>query len=232
MKVDISVIIPVLNEASRINDAVKNLYSQGYPGTMEIIVVDGRKDGSTIKCIQNPGVMKICSAPGRGIQMNRGAEIASGEILVFLHADTLLPENAFHLIQEVMKDKNVNSGAFDLSIDGKAFTYRIIEKAASLRSRITGIPYGDQAIFIRKPFFFRIGKYREIPIMEDVDLMRRIKKAKGRVCFIEKPVKTSSRRWEKEGILQCILRNWLLMALYLCGITPGKLAKFYKHPSA
>lgn len=232
MKVDISVIIPVLNEASRINDAVKNLYSQGYPGTMEVIVVDGRKDGSTIKNIQNPGVMKISSVPGRGIQMNRGAEIASGEILVFLHADTLLPENAFLLIQEVMKDRRVTSGAFDLSIDGRAFVYRIIEKTATLRSRITGIPYGDQVIFIRKSFFFRLGKYSEIPIMEDVDLMRRIKKAKGCVCFIEKPVKTSFRRWEKEGILQCTLRNWLLMTLYLCGINPEKLAKFYKHHSA
>jgi len=232
MKVDISVIIPVLNEAARINGAIETLFAQGYPGTMEVIVVDGQKEGSTINCIQNPKVVKIISAPGRGVQMNRGADIASGETLLFLHCDTQLPENAFHRIQAVMKGKRVNAGAFDLFIDGKSFAYRIIEKTASLRSRITRIPYGDQAIFIRKSFFLRLGRYSEIPIMEDVDLMRRIKRAKGCICFIDKPVKTSSRRWQKEGLLKCTLRNWLLMTLYLCGMSPEKLARFYKHNAA
>jgi len=232
MKVDISVIIPVLNEAARINEAVEALFDQVCPGTMEVIVVDGQKDGSTINCIQNSKVVKIISAPGRGVQMNRGADIASGEILLFLHCDTLLPENAFHFIQTMMQNERVKAGAFDLSIDGNAFAYRIIEKTASLRSRITGIPYGDQAIFIRKSFFSRLGQYNEIPIMEDVDLMRRIKRAKGGICFIDKPVKTSPRRWQKEGLLKCTLRNRLLMIFYVCGISPEKLARFYKHNAA
>ncbi len=232
MKVDISVIIPVLNEAERINKAVEALFDQAYPGTMEVIVVDGDQEGSTVHCIQNPKVVKIISAPGRGVQMNRGADTALGEILLFLHCDTVLPQNAFHLIQTKMQNKWVKAGAFDLSIGGKALAFRIIEKTASLRSRLTRVPYGDQAIFIRRAFFFRLGRYRKIPIMEDVELMRRIKREKGHICFIDKSVKTSPRRWQKEGLLKCTLRNRLLMILYLCGKKPETLARFYKHHAA
>ena len=232
MKVDISVIIPVLNEAARINGAVEALLDQACPGTMEVILVDGDQEGSTIHCIRDSKVIKIISEPGRGVQMNRGADIASGEILLFLHCDTVLPKNAFHLIQTVMQNKRVKAGAFDLSIGGSAFAFRIIEKTASLRSRLTRVPYGDQAIFIRKSCFFEWGRYKEIPIMEDVDLMRRIKREKGRICFIGQPVITSPRRWQKEGLLKCTLRNRLLMILYLCGKKPETLARFYKHHAA
>ncbi len=233
MTVDVSVIIPVLNEELRINGAIETLFSQGYSGTMEVIVVDGKSDSSTIHCIQNSKVIKkIISDPGRGVQMNRGASIASGETLLFLHCDTVLPKNAFFHIQKAMQDKRVKAGAFDLSIDGKSFAYRVIETIASFRSRVTKVPYGDQAIFIRRSFFFRLGRYKEIPIMEDVDLMQRVKKEKGRLCFIKNPVKTSCRRWQKEGILRCTLRNWLLIILYLCGQKPEKLARHYKSNTA
>lgn len=229
MKIDISVIIPVWNEQARINDTIENLRDQSYPGTMEVIVADGQKDGSTVGCIRNSKVIKIISAPGRGPQMNSGAKIASGETLLFLHCDTVLPENAFQLVQEAMQDKRVNAGAFDLSIGGRTFAYRMIEKTASLRSRLTRIPYGDQAIFIRRSIFFRLGAYSEIPIMEDVDLMRRLKRERGCIRFIDKPVMTSPRRWQKEGLVRCTLRNWMLISLYLCGEKPEKLARFYKN---
>ncbi len=229
MKIDISVIIPVLNEQAGINDAVKNLYDQSFPGTIEVIVVDGQKDGATISCILNSKVIKGISAPGRGRQMNSGAKMASGETLVFLHCDTVLPENAFQLVQTAMQNKRVNAGAFDLSIGGDAVAYRVIEKTVSFRSRLTKIPYGDQAIFIRRSLFFRLGAYRDIPVMEDVDLMRRIKREKGSICFIDKPVTTSPRRWQKEGLVRCTLRNWMLISLYLCGKKPEKLARFYKN---
>ena len=229
MRIDISVIIPVWDEQARINDAIENLRDQSYPGTMEVIVADGQKDGSTVGCIRDSKVIKIISAPGRGVQMNSGAKTASGETLLFLHCDTVLPENAFQLVQEAMQDKRVNAGAFDLSIGGRAFAYRIIERTASLRSRLTRIPCGDQAIFIRRSVFFRLGAYSEIPIMEDVDLMRRLKRERGGICFIHKPVMTSPRRWQKEGLVGCTLRNWMLISLYLCGEKPEKLARFYKN---
>jgi len=232
MKIDISVIIPVLNEQEKINDAIENLYEQGFPGTIEVIVVDGAKDGSTINCIRDSKVIGIISTPGRGPQMNSGAKTASGETLLFLHCDTVLPQNAFQMIQKVMKNKRVKAGAFDLTISGNTFAYRIIERIVSFRSRLTKIPYGDQAIFIRKLFFFRIGLYKEIPIMEDVDLMQRIKKENGRLCFIDTPVSTSPRRWQKEGLVRCTLRNWILITLYLCGKQPETLARFYKNNSA
>lgn len=228
MKTDISIIIPVLNEQASINQSIKNLYHQNFSGTWEVIVVDGSREGSTIDCIQDQKVIKITSAPGRGPQMNSGARIASGETLLFLHCDTILPENALVSVQKAMQNESVKAGAFDLSIDGKGFAYRIIEKTASLRSRITKIPYGDQSIFIRRSYFFDIGQYGGIPIMEDVDLMIRIKNAKGRIQFLNIRASTSSRRWRQEGIVCCTLRNWMLSTLFFLGMKPEKLAKFYK----
>ena len=127
-----------------------------------------------------------------------------------------------------MEDCSCIAGAFDLAIDSDKPAFRLIEKAASLRSRMTRIPYGDQVIFIRKGEFRELGGFRDIPIMEDVDIMRRIKKRKGRICIIGKAVRTSPRRWEKEGIVYTTLRNWLLITLYLFGVRPEKLVRFYR----
>lgn len=229
MKIDITVIIPVLNEQARINDTIDSLYAQSFSGTIEVIVVDGHKDGSSINRIRDLRVIKMISEPGRGGQMNCGAKLASGDTLVFLHGDTALPQNAFYLIKRAMQDKRINAGAFDLSIGNESLAYWVIGKLSSLRSRLTRIPYGDQAIFVRRLFFFRIGAYKEIPIMEDVDLMQRIKKKRGGICFVGSPVVTSPRRWEKEGLIQCTLRNWMLISLYLLGEKPETLARFYKN---
>jgi len=165
---------------------------------------------------------------GRARQMNKGAVHAGGKILLFLHADTLLPEGALQRISALMEKGAVVAGAFELGIDSARPVFRIIEKAASLRSRILRIPYGDQAIFIRKDYFRALGGFREIPLMEDVELMRRIKKAGDRISIIPEKVKTSPRRWEKEGILFCTLRNWTLISLYFLGVSPERLAKFYR----
>jgi len=228
MKPDISIVIPVLNEHAVINKTIKVLYHQQFSGIFEVIVVDGSKDGSTISRIQNKAVIKIISPPGRGPQMNSGARMASGKIILFLHCDTILPEGALNAVLDIMKNQLVKAGAFDLSIDAKGFFYRMIEKTASFRSRITKIPYGDQAIFIRKNYFFEIGQYRNIPIMEDVELMQRIKKAKGSIRIINKQTTTSARRWEQEGALRCTLRNWMILTLFFWGVKPEKLAAFYK----
>ncbi|MCF6247250.1 MAG: TIGR04283 family arsenosugar biosynthesis glycosyltransferase [Desulfobacula sp.] len=240
MSIDISVIIPVLNEKVQINPAIQRLFEQktfwtiestgavDQTGTIEIIVVDGSSNGETLDCIKEDGVKAITSKPGRGRQMNAGAAVASGYILLFLHCDTALPKNGLKKILNTMKNVNCDAGAFDLSINADGFAYRLIEKTASLRSRLTRIPYGDQGLFIQKDFFFNIGQFKEIPIMEDVELMQRIKKQKAGLAFIDDSVLTSPRRWEKEGKVYGTLRNWVIITLYLFGVSPERLAGLYK----
>ncbi|MFO7749434.1 MAG: glycosyltransferase, partial [Desulfobacteraceae bacterium] len=163
VKTDISIIIPVINEQATVNQAIEQLRKQDFQGVVEIVVVDGGRDHATLNAIEDREVVRQVSPPGRGIQMNQGGLVAAGEVLLFLHCDTVLPENGLKTVAEVMAGRNVKAGAFDLSIDRKGVVWRIIEKTASLRSRITRIPYGDQAIFIQRSFFVETGLYRNIP---------------------------------------------------------------------
>jgi rSAM/selenodomain-associated transferase 2 len=160
--------------------------------------------------------------------MNCGAAKSSGDILIFLHADTRLPMNSLHQIAAAMEDTTLIGGAFDLGIDSQRFAFRIIEKMASIRSRLTRIPYGDQAIFMRRNYFQSLGGFKDIPIMEDVELMQRIKRKRGKINILKDKVKTSPRRWENEGVIFCTLRNWFLITLYLLGVKPETLAKLYR----
>jgi rSAM/selenodomain-associated transferase 2 len=194
----------------------------------EFIVVDGSPDGGTVMTVTRQDVQCVKSPQGRASQMNAGAAVATGEILIFLHVDTRLPRKALDLINRTMTRQDLIGGAFDLRIDTERPILKIIARIASLRSRLTRIPYGDQAIFIRRDYFNQMGRYPEIPVMEDVALMRRIKGAGGRIGFIPEPVITSARRWEQEGILYTTLRNWLLLSAYTLGVPPDKLAKYYK----
>jgi len=222
-----SIILPVLNESSIINQTIEHVYRLGYGFYLEVIVVDGDTEGGTVYRIKDERVIKIISPKGRGRQMNKGASVATGDILLFLHTDTELPENAFRTISAVIDKKQYVGGAFDLGIKSGRLIFRLIEKLVYIRTRLTGIPYGDQAIFIKKDIFAGMNGYQEIPIMEDVELMRRIKKSGYKICIIPQRVSTSPRRWEKEGIIYCTLRNWALISLYLSGFKPEKLAKFY-----
>jgi len=223
-----SIILPVLNETALINPMMDHLESLEGSENCEFIVVDGTPDGGTIKAVTRQGVQCVKSPQGRASQMNTGAAMAMGEILIFLHADTRLPRQALELINQAMTRQALIGGAFDLHIDTERLILKIIARIASLRSRLTRIPYGDQAIFIRRDYFHQMGGYPEIPLMEDVALMRRIKRAGGRIGFIPEPVITSARRWEQEGILYTTLRNWLLLSAYTLGMAPDKLAKYYK----
>lgn len=223
-----SFIIPVWNEGAIITRTIEHIWCLHASGGAEIIIVDGDPEGKTIDVARHMGVKAAISEKGRGNQMNRGAALAAGEILVFLHADTTLPSDALELIEATMRDTSCMGGAFDLVIDSERPVFRVIEKAASFRSRITRIPYGDQAIFIRRTDFRDLGGFKNIPIMEDVEIMRRIKKWGGKICIIDRAVRTSSRRWEREGIIYTTLRNWLLLSLYLSGFKPEKLVRFYR----
>jgi len=223
-----SIIIPVFNEQSSINTLIEHLYRLSTGEPLEIIVVDGHPRHTTINVISYKKVIALTSLPGRALQMNLGAASARGEILIFLHADTYLPENGLTRIREVLNDKTVVGGAFDLGIRSDKRIFKLIASVSSLRSRLTRIPYGDQVIFIRKDYFNAMGGYRTIPLMEDVELMQRIKKRGDTICIIKEKALTSPRRWEREGIIYCTLRNWFLVSLYLLGISPNRLTKFYK----
>lgn len=224
----ISVIIPVLNEAEGINGLISHLRNLEGGKDVEIVVVDGDPAGCTIKAIRDADIVTAIGERGRAVQMNRGAALAGGDILLFLHADTLLPRNAFTRIQEAFQEAAYVAGCFDLGIRSARKIFRITERYVTLRTRITRIPFGDQAIFIRREYFERIGGYREFPIMEDVELMRRIRRRGDVLCIIPDKVLTSARRWERDGVLFSTFRNWMLQALYCCGVSPKHLARFYR----
>jgi len=217
----ISVIIPVYNEQGSINDTVSMVRALG---DSEIIVSDG--NGETLKVIDDKDVIKINSEKGRGVQLNTGARAAKGEVLVFLHADTKLPEDAFFEVENILK--SANGGAFDLGIDSGKFIFRIIEKLSSLRSRVTRCPYGDQTIFVRRELFDIVGGFKDHPIMEDVRFMQDIKRLGFKISISKKRSITSARRWKKEGIIYTTLRNWFIISLYYFGVAPEKLKRFYR----
>jgi rSAM/selenodomain-associated transferase 2 len=224
----ISIVIPVLNEAGNINRLITHLRALPSDPEPEIIVVDGDPEKGSLKAIEHAGVVTAAAGPGRAAQMNAGAALASGEVLLFLHADTFPPGNAFASIDAVLQDSRVAGGAFDLGIQTDRRIFRITERYVACRTRITRVPFGDQAIFLRTAVFNQVGGYREIPIMEDVELMGRIRKFGHRISIIPEKVMTSARRWEKEGIIRGTLRNWMLQMLYCGGVAPERLAKYYR----
>ena len=225
-KIEFSIILPVLDEADIINQSLTKLRKYCSEEYVEIIVVDGDEAKGTISKVRVANIIKISSAMGRSRQMNAGAKLASSDILIFLHVDTELPENAMTEIRNVLMQKR--AGAFDITFVGSRLLYKILSFVVLLRSRLTRIPYGDQAIFIKKEFFNKLGGFTDIPIMEDVDLMRRIKKRGDKIGFIRKRVKTSTRRWEAEGLLFTLTRNPILIFLFLCGVSAEKLVHYYK----
>ncbi len=223
-----SIIVPVFHEGKRINELIEFLNRLDSDKNLEIIVVDGSQERDTLMAIHSSHVVKIASEKGRAKQMNAGAHAAKGEILIFLHADTELPFHGLHKINSLMERRDYVGGAFDLGIKSDKFIFKVIGTLSSLRSRLNRIPFGDQAIFIRKEYFNQIGGYKEIALMEDVELMKRIKKSEKKICIFYDRVMTSPRRWEKEGVIYCTLRDWTLQTLYYLGLSPDKLSRFYK----
>jgi len=234
MSTQLSIIIPVYNETATITQTLAHL-AKSFNGIQpEAIVVDGNPHGNTIAFIDSLFHSEkikletiISKRSGRAVQMNAGAGIATGKMLLFLHADTILSEHAVKRMIQQMVDPSLTCGAFSLGIQHPGKAFRLIEFMANLRTRITRLPYGDQAQFFRKDYFDRLGGFAEIPLMEDVEIMQRVKKRKDRCRILPEKVYTSARRWEKEGILYCTLRNWALISLYSLGVSPHRLAKYY-----
>ncbi len=227
MKPVISVIIPVLNEQAVINDTLAHLHSLPCFQPIEIIVVDGDSDAGTLCVISDSRVVKITCSRGRGAQMAEGAKRARGGLIVFLHADTRLPGSAFEDVSTILDENSWAASAFDMGIAAEGTAFRVIETVANLRSRWTGIPYGDQALCVKREWYDRVGGFRPLPLMEDVDLARRLKKEGGLIRFFSSRVRTSARRWEKEGIVRCTLRNWMVLGLYYLGVAPDVLKRYY-----
>ncbi|MBE9581269.1 MAG: TIGR04283 family arsenosugar biosynthesis glycosyltransferase [Proteobacteria bacterium] len=227
-KIKFSIIVPVLHESDTINSLIEHLDRLEYDAGHEIIVADGSPDRDTIQAIGRKSVIKIVAPKGRARQMNAGASMAKGEILIFLHADTKLPRDALTKIASAMAQNHYVGGAFELDIKSERFRFKLLSRWASIRCHLTRIPYGDQAIFIKRDYFNTIGGYRDIPLMEDVELMRRIKRRGDKICILRDRVMTSPRRWEQEGFVYVNLRNAALFIMYLLGVSPEKLASFYK----
>jgi len=222
--VKISVIIPVLNEAislSCISNHLQSLRQQGH----EVIIVDGGSVDNTLAIAYEVTDMVIISKAGRALQMNNGASVASGDIFLFLHADTFLPDNTVQIISDLYQRKNY-WGRFDVRLSSNKYVYRLIEGLMNLRSCITSIATGDQAIFIEKNLFSRVGGFPEIALMEDVEISRQLKKISKPVCIKQKVI-TSSRRWESNGVVTTVLLMWKLRLYYFFGVPPEKLKQLY-----
>ena len=221
----ISVIIPTLHEEHTLPGALARLR---HPAFSEVLVVDGGNRDRTLAdiALAHP-LTRVLNAPtGRARQMNAGASLAKGEILLFLHADTLLPPLAAESIINTMADTRIVGGRFDARLIPDRGLLWVVGRMMSLRSRLTGIATGDQAIFVRRKVFEDIGAFPDIPIMEDIVLSRRLKQA-GRVAALHSCVMTSGRRWERKGAIRTILLMWWLRLLFYLGVSPDRLKRMY-----
>ncbi|MBI5634817.1 MAG: TIGR04283 family arsenosugar biosynthesis glycosyltransferase [Nitrospirae bacterium] len=221
----ISIIIPALNEEFQILRCIDSIRAEDFSG--EIIVADGNSADRTRElALSRTGVMVIASPRGRGAQMNAGAAAATGATLLFLHADTLLEQGWSAELFSFFGDPSVVGGAFRFSIDNPSPKYRLVEAWVHMRCRLFRLPYGDQAIFIRRSVFRDLGGFKEMALMEDVDIVRRMKK-QGKLVMLKRRAVTSGRRWVSKGLLKTAAINQMTMLLYQLGVSPDKLARFY-----
>ena len=219
----ISVIVPVLNEEKTIASALEALRPLA---TEEVIVVDGGSSDCTRELAAQTQAVVLSSSRGRAEQMNQGARVAKGNVLLFLHADTRLPSSAMGDILAALKDPMCVGGRFDVRLDRRGWIFTLIGALINMRSRLTSVATGDQAIFVRRKIFEEVGGFPEIPLMEDIAFSR-VLKIKGRMACLRSQVVTSARRWEKEGVWRTILKMWALRLLFLAGISPFHLKRFY-----
>jgi rSAM/selenodomain-associated transferase 2 len=219
----ISIIVPALNEAASIAAAVE---SAAACRPHEVVVVDGGSTDETAALAQEAGARVLHATRGRGIQQNTGARHATGDVLLFLHADTCLPPDGCRQIEEALRDPCVVCGAFWQHIDAAPRRYRWLEWGNAWRVRWLGVPYGDQGIFVRRAEFEQLGGFPEVPFMEDWLLMRRLRRLAWPV-LLPGPLHVSARRWQRHGVVRQTLRNWCLTAAATAGVSPQRLTRFY-----
>ena len=217
----ISVIIPTLNEATNLPTCLPARFKD-----VEVIVADGGSRDGTIDVAIAKGWRVCPSALGRAKQMNAGAGMASGDIFLFLHADTRLPEDFALHVRRILSKPDIIAGAFRLRIDAPMRKLRIMERLANWRSACLQMPYGDQAIFLRAEQFRAVGGFPDLPIMEDFEFVRRLRK-RGRIATAPVPVITSSRRWEEKGVWRTTLINQICIVGYCLGVAPSRIHRWY-----
>jgi len=221
----VSIVVPALDEAEGIERTLRPLQALRARG-VEVIVVDGGSRDAT-RALASPLADRVLEAPrGRAAQMNAGAAAGRGEVLLFLHADTLLPEGALDAIESALADARHAWGRFDVRIEGASPMLALVAAAMNLRSRATGIATGDQAIFARRAAFEAAGGFPAIPLMEDLALSTALKRISRPACLRER-VATSGRRWERHGVLRTVVFMWRLRLAYALGADPGRLARRY-----
>ena len=217
----LSIIIPTLNEAGKIEGSVRAALRAGD----EVIVADGGSADGTPEIAARAGAIVIGNVRGRSLQMNAGARQADGDVFLFLHADTSLPSGARELIERSLEDPETLGGGFAVRYICQGWLWRLLDFQVNLRSRIA-VPWGDQGLFVRREFFHRSGCYKPWRLMEDVELAHRMRKH-GRLEFIRVPVGVSARRFASGGFLKTALRNQFILAAYYVGMSPDRLSRFY-----
>lgn len=218
----LSIIIPTLNEERTLRETLASISSHAH----EVIIVDGGSKDDTVRIAHKYASVVIGSKPGRGIQQHTGACRAQGEVLLFLHADTWLPRGFEIMIETTLSDRKTAFGAFHLGHHPSGAALKLIALMANLRSQFLKMPYGDQGLFMRRSDYFRVGGFKDLPLMEDVDLGRRLNRI-GKFKLAGARVRTSARRYERNGIVHTTVRNWSLIIRYLLGQSPERLHRFY-----
>lgn len=221
--VKVSVVIPTLNEAPRIAESIRRAW---VAGANEVIVCDGGSRDDTAEIAQQQSCRFVETAQGRAVQQNAGARLATGDVLLFLHADNWLEAGAIDQVRRLLAGRKCICGAFEQRIDAPGRVFRWLERGDALRMRFFGLAYGDQGIFVRREAFDAVGRFPEIPLMEDVRLMRKLRR-RGRPVLLPGPIHVSPRRWQEHGVLRQTLRNWSLLLAEKCGVPPQRLARHY-----
>jgi rSAM/selenodomain-associated transferase 2 len=223
----LSIVVPTLDEADGVEATLRPLGPLRARGH-EVIVVDGGSGDDTVARAAPLADVVLTAERGRARQMNAGARAARGAVLLFLHADTRLPDGADSLVLEGLRRSQRGWGRFDVRLTGRHPMLRVVERGISWRSRATGVASGDQAIFVGRSAFERVGGFPDLPLMEDIALSRALLHVAGRPFCPPAPVLTSSRRWEQGGIYRTILLMWRLRLAYYLGADPARLARRYR----
>jgi rSAM/selenodomain-associated transferase 2 len=220
----ISIIIPTLNEADHIGAAVAHARALGE---CEMVVVDGGSTDGTIESAADADCV-LSAERGRAAQMNAGARVSRGDVLLFLHADCRLDPGALEAIQAAVTDARTVGGCFQQRIESPGWRYRLVERGNALRVHALKWIYGDQALFVRRAIFEELGGFPPVPLMEDLLFAKRLRR-RGRVRLLDLRVHVSPRRWQRAGVVRQTLRNWGLIAALHLGVSPHRLARFYPH---